>query len=192
MPKEIKIQVISRGIIFGIATGIAFGIVRLFFSVYGSLGLLLFLLGFLIPLVIITYKFVGHPISGIFFGFATIVTQETFLSILRGGIPFYRYGYFDINYLMYNSYVLLSFFVTFIGFPLAGFLAGKLSQKRGVVKLPYSGSYELTELENKVLSYIKTNNNRIHIVECALALNAEPASVEKAVKSLQRKGEIQT
>ena len=69
---------------------------------------------------------------------------------------------------------------------------GNISQKRRIVKLSYSGSYELTELEKQVLSYIKTNHNRIHIVECAMSLNVEPSLVKTAIKSLQRKGEIET
>lgn len=185
MPKEIQIQIISRGIIFGIVTGIALGVVNIFLRLYS-----LFLLVYLIPLAIIAYKFVGHPRSGVFFGLATAVTQEIFIAILYGGIPFQ--AFFHIDYLMYRTDALLSYVISLIGFPLVGFLAGRYSQKRGIVRLPYYGSYELTELENKVLSYIKTNNNRIHIVECALTLNTEPASVEKAVKSLQQKGEIQT
>jgi hypothetical protein len=186
MPNEIQTQLISRGIIFGIATGIPLGVVEYLFA--GGPGPLLLLI-FLIPSAIIAYKFVGDALSGIFYGLATVVTEEIFVALIYGGMPFY--ALFHINYFIYSQ-VILSYVISFIGFPLVGYLAGRYSRKRGVVKLPYYGSHELTELEGRVLSYIKANNNRIHIVECALALNVEPALVEKAVKSLQQKGEIQT
>jgi DNA-binding CsgD family transcriptional regulator len=143
----------------------------------------------LIPIAVIAYKYVGNSISGIFFGLATAVTKEILVAIVYGFTPFY--AFLNFEYFRYAD-VLLPYIISYAGFPIVGFIGGKISQKRGIVKLPYSGSYELTELEKQVLSYIKTNHNRIHIVECAVALNVEPSLVKTAIKSLQRKGEIET
>lgn len=175
--------VAKRALMVGIVVGAVLGIVVVMVRIYPSY---LMFLPFLVVVGVASYKYVGNAVSGVVVGLTTFVVNELVSSVFWGIVPFSELQY--LSWPGVAEQVLVVYAIGFIGFPAAGFISGRVCERRGISRVMSTDS--LTDLESKVLSYIQAHNNQIQITDCALELGTDSKSVKKALNMLEKKGKL--
>jgi hypothetical protein len=181
--------VLKRGLIYGAIVGTVLVLSQIVVPIYVDPVLILTI--FLIVVGIVSYKFVGVPKYGLVMGIITWLMSELLGNALFGFPPFSELILLP-EFPEFASLIIMTLAIRVLGFPLAGFVGGYVCQKRGVASVVSQRNAPLTDLESKVLEYIETHNNQIQIVDCALDLGIDSNSVKRALKSLEKKGRVQT
>jgi hypothetical protein len=181
--------ILKRGLICGIALGIIFSIIlRVNYSIIDSRYILII---FLLVVGVVGYRYIGNPVYSLISGIIAFLVVETFGNFLWGALPFLWVNYLN-NSSIFLPYILPELIIGYIGYPVAGYIGGYLCQKRQLVRVFDSENIPITDLESRVIEYIKMHNYQIQISDCAVELGVDADSVKRTLKSLESKGQLQT